>query len=298
MKEQKIVYSVADLRRMQKAGENREMINGQRHCLVSGTLLRPNFFEKAERGSSEKQREYLHKHLGRDYLGKALIDVTALQYVRDQSFVPCFRSYMLESSKVRECLLVDENAFKDSPAKSSMAVAASAGKLQTVFNLFAKKKFMHAYSEEAQVVKYAAAEGQGVTLLGLVKYDPDTDTFAMTEVASVLGGGLRAALNQFSEHLRLLRIYMTVLFVSGMTSFCLGAIRYYGHYRTMRNRLDREEALRKASEKALANNKLVAVSTLEEGRAECSVCYSQPATFVYVPCNHMFCCEQCAETVR
>ena len=49
---------------------------------------------------------------------------------------------------------------------------------------------------------------------------------------------------------------------------------------------------------ALKSSQIVTVNKLEQGRAECGVCYSKPATIVYVPCNHLYCCEDCAEIVR
>ena len=39
-------------------------------------------------------------------------------------------------------------------------------------------------------IKWAIAEGSSLTLLGIVKFDSENDRFVMTELGSVIGGGL------------------------------------------------------------------------------------------------------------
>ena len=39
-------------------------------------------------------------------------------------------------------------------------------------------------------IKYVALEGSSLTLLGLMKYNADNDRFDMTELASLLSGGI------------------------------------------------------------------------------------------------------------
>ena len=45
-------------------------------------------------------------------------------------------------------------------------------------------------------IKYAAIEGGSLTLLGLMKYNSNTDEFRMTELATILSGGVVEARRQ------------------------------------------------------------------------------------------------------
>lgn len=43
---------------------------------------------------------------------------------------------------------------------------------------------------EYETLKWAVAEGSSLTLLGMVKYDCENDRFVMSELGSLIGGGL------------------------------------------------------------------------------------------------------------
>lgn len=49
-----------------------------------------------------------------------------------------------------------------------------------------------------------ALEGSSLTLLGLVKYDAGKDSFEMTELFSVLSGGIQEAKRCLAERIELL----------------------------------------------------------------------------------------------
>ena len=87
-----------------------------------------------------------------------------------------------------------------------------------------------------------AKEGSSVTLLGLVNYEPKTDTFAMKEVASVIGGGLRAAINRLTEQLGLLQKMTNFFLFSGLAFLSTTALRYYAYWLQERARLARIKA--------------------------------------------------------
>ena len=74
--------------------------------------------------------------------------------------------------------------------------------------------------------------------------------------------------------------------------------QYVNHHIAMKAKQDRDKAEQRNLINALKSSQIVTVNKLEQGRAECGVCYSKPATIVYVPCNHLFCCEDCADIVR
>ena len=42
-------------------------------------------------------------------------------------------------------------------------------------------------------IKWAVAEGSSLSLIGLIRYDMDNDNFVMTELASLIAGGLEEA---------------------------------------------------------------------------------------------------------
>ena len=61
------------------------------------------------------------------------------------------------------------------------------------------------FFEVTDVVKYIAFEGSSLTLLGLVKYNADTDSFDMTQLSNVLAGGCNEAKRCLTQHLSALK---------------------------------------------------------------------------------------------
>ena len=49
------------------------------------------------------------------------------------------------------------------------------------------------FNDYQDEVRYLALEGSTLTLLGLIKYDSQTDSVEMTELVSVIAGGIDEA---------------------------------------------------------------------------------------------------------
>ena len=66
-----------------------------------------------------------------------------------------------------------------------------------------------------------ALEGSSLTLLGLVKYDSTKDAFEMTELFSVLSGGLYEAKRCLDERIGVLNEAQKTMFVLGGIAFAI-----------------------------------------------------------------------------
>lgn len=63
--------------------------------------------------------------------------------------------------------------------KEALVLHREAAQLESVFNLKGKRK-IDPMNIAYDKVKFAAVEGGSLTLLGLIKYDSNSDTFSMT----------------------------------------------------------------------------------------------------------------------
>ena len=99
------------------------------------------------------------------------------------------------------------------PLQAQIYIDRKANRIEMVRGL--KKK--RAYSiDGTDLVKYVAFEGSSLTLLGLVNYDPQKDSFSMTELSAVLSGGIEEARKGLSQRLRSLRFsYFTLIVIAG-----------------------------------------------------------------------------------
>lgn len=75
-------------------------------------------------------------------------------------------------------------------------------------------------------LKYVTLEGSSITLLGLIKYDKQSDSFEMTKLSCVLTGGLRQAQQCLAEKIKELnerKIQMAALgcLATGLTLYLL-----------------------------------------------------------------------------
>ena len=70
-----------------------------------------------------------------------------------------------------------------------LKIDKKANKLNEVFNL-RHKRSMDNWFDVREKIKYAAIEGGSMTLLGLIKYNAEKDSFSMTEFSTVLSGGI------------------------------------------------------------------------------------------------------------
>ena len=49
---------------------------------------------------------------------------------------------------------------------------------------------------EYEQLNWTITEGSSLSLLGLIKYDSENDNFVMTELGSMIGGGLQEAISK------------------------------------------------------------------------------------------------------
>ena len=107
----------------------------------------------------------------------------------------------MEMSMSKNCILFDERNPIES--RTHLNINKDALKLNEVFNLRHKRKIKDNIDGISVIerVKYVALEGSSLTLLGLMKYNADKDRFDMTELASLLSGGISETVRSLQERL-------------------------------------------------------------------------------------------------
>lgn len=71
-------------------------------------------------------------------------------------------------------------------------------------------------------VKYIAAEGSVLTLIGKISYDITLDEFSLTDSLGFVGGGLIDSITTLSNQYSKLMSYATTLFLVGFIGFSVG----------------------------------------------------------------------------
>ena len=186
------VYSVKDLHRLKHSENKRdkELLEGKRNCLVSGVLVRKNFSHAEQEAV---QRRHLYKRLGLAIEQKQRLVRAEIQQAISTDGTHVEGLTFLRTPRMeKDCLLIDETGDRLKLKNTTLAVAKSANQLESVFNLRRKRK-LREYLDVVEVVKYVALEGTSLSLLGLVKYDVESDTFAMTHLSSIMAGGMQEA---------------------------------------------------------------------------------------------------------
>ena len=159
--------------------------------MISGMLVRDEFVEK---DSLDLQRKKLKKRLSKanEHKSKLLKLETYQTWYKSDSGQEPFRNIdngeMIAKMK-RDCLLFDERDPLSEKNKIRLKIDKNAQRLNEVFNL-RHKRTMDNWYELQEKIKYAAIEGGSMTLLGLVKYSAENDSFIMTEFSTVLSGGI------------------------------------------------------------------------------------------------------------
>ena len=83
---------------------------------------------------------------------------------------------------------------------------------------------------EYENVKWAIAEGTSLTLLGMIKYDAENDKFIMTELSSLIGGGMQETLGKLKERLDRLNSNYRSALIFGSILLVFGMMFSYGKY--------------------------------------------------------------------
>ena len=97
-------------------------------------------------------------------------------------------------------VLLDE---KD-PLESPLRVNSASQKIDHLYNVKQKRMAIE-FVLNKELVKYMTLEGSSLTLLGLVRYNATKETFEMTELFSVLSGGLHEAKRCLTERIKVLK---------------------------------------------------------------------------------------------
>ena len=83
------------------------------------------------------------------------------------------------------------------------------------------------FNDYQDEVRYLALEGSTLTLLGLIKYDSQTDSVEMTELVSVIAGGMDEVGRVLNEKIKTAskRFYTCVLI--GSLLLIIGGVSVY-----------------------------------------------------------------------
>ena len=132
-------------------------------------------------------------------------------------------------------------------------------------------------------------EGSTLTFLGLIKYNAETDSFAMTSFAQMVSGGISMTRQRLNDSIDYYERTMWILATLGFFTLSFGGVLHWmvrAHRRREQEILDAEAKSQQLEADGGA------------GSTECFICMERVATEVYVPCNHMLACQQCTERIK
>ncbi|TNV82339.1 hypothetical protein FGO68_gene10271 [Halteria grandinella] len=200
--------------------------------------------------------------------------------------------------KEQEFVLVDPM----SPKTSQMAVVP--GNDAVGYNIARKRKFYKSVydynrrdSRNYDKLSLIAYEGSALSLLGMVEYIPQTDSFKMTKVAGFISGGLRESLKFFDRQITEIRAlwhltaYLTGIFAT-ITGFVL-----YSRYQKWRTEL-RMEQQRLEEEARFLSLKRMPSSQADQAGVICAICLGNPSNVISIPCNHLSMCIGCFNQMK
>ncbi len=114
----------------------------------------------------------------------------------------------------------------------------------------------------------------------------------MTELTSILSGGVEEARRILSIHANHLKEIRNAFLILGFGALGVGLFYTWLRCAERRQAKLREQALQEKPGQTLPKQEA------EEGRTECICCYDAPATVVFNPCGHLITCEKCAEVLK
>ena len=173
--------------------------------MVSGMLIHDEQLDKLDlkKNFLKKSLKYLHNHPKRPEGRLVMLRGRAYSWFGTKNW-PSY-DFMSDYSGYG-CLLVDEKKplRKDSKTTLVKIKNTSENQPEALFNLSHKRKItqsiIHDIGEtiiagkstkpEYEQLNWAITEGTSLSLLGLIKYDSENDNFVMTELGSMIGGGL------------------------------------------------------------------------------------------------------------
>lgn len=151
---------------------------------------------------TKSQNHGLSERLGDDQGKKAKLLKAHADFPLDSEF-QFYQLNLVKHELAEDCTLKDEKCL-EIPSQGTLEIEKEAWEHQNfkmVYSLRNVRRLFHSSREE--LVKYAVLEGTSVTLLGLVKYEADTDTVKMTHLATALSGGMQEIKRCFNERIDL-----------------------------------------------------------------------------------------------
>ena len=126
---------------------------------------------------------------------------------------------MINVIQTKDCVLFDEKSNKKLNIPKSATDCPD-----FIFGL--KQKRILDVSNFAERIKFVAIEGSSLTLLGLVKYDSEEDSFHMTQVSAILSSGLQQVRKVLSDDLEKHRYSYIKMGLIGVALLCSGFALY------------------------------------------------------------------------
>ena len=197
---------------------------------ISGILIKDELERKSK---SMSYQEYTANYIGKAVArNKACLETQTDQINNSESGFKSLLNFKTE--KPRDCILIDE---KDPHRREkTLRIPKGSIDIDNVFNLKHKRK-VDIYNPAIDKVKFKILEGASVTLLGLVKYNLETGEFEMTQLSTVLAGGMqevRAGLEERISHLN------DTYWQFAVIGFALITVAGAVHYKKYCDRLRRE----------------------------------------------------------
>ena len=100
-------------------------------------------------------------------------------------------------------------------------------KLIFLKNVKNKRKLVNILGTYQDNVQYFAIEGSTLTIAGLVNYDAKSDCFRMTDLTSIIAGGVEETCVLLRDRVKLLSADAKTCFYIGATCFLIGGLALY-----------------------------------------------------------------------
>lgn len=111
----------------------------------------------------------------------------------------------------------------------------------------------------------------------------------MTELTSVIAGGLHEAREFLKREINSARDYAHSYAVFGILSLLASATIAYFSY----EKHQQMKALKESIEKSKMDIHKMPTVRAEEMGTQCLICYVAPSNIVLIPCNHLCICSEC-----
>ena len=163
-----------------------------------------------------------------------------------------------------------------------------AWQLQQKRKLYEDFNFTHRLDMFHELVRMQIKEGACLSFLGLVSIN-ESGVVEMTELTSVLAGGIREAREFLKREINSTRANAHVCAALGILSLLASATVAYFTY----EKNQQLKSLRESIEKSKMEIHKMPTVKAEEMGTQCLICYVAPSNIVLIPCNHLCICSEC-----